>query len=320
MTKQQRRYNSYSDYFRRRYGERVQKLAVDAGFTCPNRDGKAGYGGCAYCNNEAFNPSYCTPSKSITQQLQEGIEFHRVRYRKAKRYLAYFQAYSNTYAPLERLAAAYEEALAIPEITGLVIATRPDCADNAVLDYLAGLNCYVAVEYGIESCYNQTLQRINRGHTFEQSVDAIERTSKRGILTGAHLIFGLPGESHEMMLAEAAMINRLPLDTLKIHQLQIAVGTVFARRYAAHPEEFRFFSCGEYIDFIVSFLELLRPDIIVERFAAEMPPRYLASPGWGKIRNTELWRILEKKMEETDSRQGKRYKKPEHPILLHDIR
>lgn len=307
MAGKQKRYNSYSDFFRRQYGERVQKLTVDAGFTCPNRDGKAGYGGCAYCNNDAFNPSYCTPSKSITRQLQEGIEFHRVRYRKAKQYLAYFQAYSNTYAPLERLAAAYREALAVPEVTGLVIATRPDCADNDVLDYLSGLNCLVAIEYGVESCYNPTLQRINRGHTFEQSVDAIERTAKRGILTGAHLIFGLPGETREMMLTEASVINRLPLHSLKMHQLQIPVGTAFARRYAEHPEEFHFFSCEEYIDFIVSFLELLRPDIIVERFANEMPPRYLASPGWGKIRNTELWRMLEKKMEETDSRQGKKY-------------
>jgi radical SAM protein (TIGR01212 family) len=302
----QRRFNSYSDYFREHYGERVQKLAIDAGFTCPNRDGKVGYGGCAYCNNAAFNPSYCTPQKSITQQLLEGIAFHKVRYRKAYHYLAYFQAYSNTYAPLEHLRALYEEALSVPNVLGIVIGTRPDCVDDALLDYLAELNqnCHVALEYGIESCYDRTLARINRGHTFGQSVRAIEQTAERKIRVGAHLIFGLPGESRQEMLAEADMINRLPIDTIKLHQLQIPVGTAFARQFAAHPEQFQLFERDEYIDFVVRFLERLRPDIVVERFANEMPPRYMTGPGWGKIRNVELWRLLEKRLEELDTRQG----------------
>jgi radical SAM protein (TIGR01212 family) len=300
-----KRYHSYSDYFREHFGERIQKLTIDAGFTCPNRDGKVGRGGCAYCNNDAFNPSYNTPQKSITQQLEEGIEFHRVRYRKANRYLAYFQAYSNTYAPLERLSAAYEEALAVPGVIGLVIGTRPDCVNDEILDYLASFDCRVAVEYGIESCYDRTLERINRGHNFAQSVEAIENTAKRGIQTGAHLIFGLPGESREEMLAEAAIINQLPLNTLKMHQLQIPVHTAFARQYAEHPEDFQLFDCAEYIDFVVQFLELLRPDLVVERFANEMPPRYLAGKGWGKIRNVELWRMLEKRLEELNTWQGK---------------
>jgi radical SAM protein (TIGR01212 family) len=304
-----KRYNSYSDYFRTHFGERVQKLAIDAGFTCPNRDGAVGWGGCAYCNNDAFNPSYCTPQKSITQQLEEGIEFHRVRYRKANSYLAYFQAYSNTYAPLNRLAAAYEEALSVPGVIGLVIGTRPDCVNDEILDYLAGFSCHVVIEYGIESCYDRTLERINRGHTFAQSVAAIENTAKRGIHTGAHLIFGLPGESREEMLAEASIINQLPLNTLKIHQLQIPVHTAFACQYAEHPEDFHLFGCTEYIDFIVQFLELLRPDLVVERFANEMPPRYLSGPGWGRIRNVELWRMLEQRLEECDTRQGKNYQK-----------
>jgi radical SAM protein (TIGR01212 family) len=305
----QRRFNSYAEYFRRHYGERVQKLSIDAGFTCPNRDGTVGWGGCAYCNNDAFNPSYCSPAKSIRQQLIEGIEFHKVRYRKACCYLAYFQAYSNTYAPVDKLRAMYGEALSVPGVTGIVIGTRPDCVDDEKLDFLAKLNenYYVVIEYGIESCYNRTLKRINRGHDFEKSVQAIEATAAKGIRAGIHLIFGLPGESRQEMLDEASVINRLPVHTIKFHQLQIAVNTPFAGQYAEHPEDFDFFGCDEYIDFIVQFLERLRPDIVVERFANEMPPRFLAGPGWGMIRNVELWRKLEQKLEECDTWQGRLY-------------
>jgi radical SAM protein (TIGR01212 family) len=308
-----KRYRSYAEYFREHYGERVQKLTVDAGFTCPNRDRTKGYGGCAYCNNDAFSPSYCHPRKSITQQLLEGIEFHKVRYRKAEHYLAYFQAYSNTYAPAERLRAAYEEALSVPGVVGIVIGTRPDCVEEAMLDYLSALSriCHVVVEYGVESCYNRTLERINRRHTFEQSVAAIETTHRHNIRTGAHLILGLPGETDEDMLAEADILNRLPLQTLKLHQLQIPVNTAFAREYAVHPEQFQLFRMEEYIHFVVRFLELLRPDMVVERFAGEMPPRYLVAPQWGKFRNVELWRMLERHMEELDTWQGRLYVPPQ---------
>ena len=302
-----RRYNSYTEYFRKQYGERVQKLTIDAGFTCPNRDGTVGSGGCAYCNNDAFNPSYCTPQKTIRQQLLEWIEFHKVRYRKAYRYLAYFQAYSNTYAPLEKLRALYNEALSVPDVMGIVIGTRPDCVDDEKLDYLAALSQthYVTVEYGMESCYNRTLQRINRGHTVEQSIQAIEATAARGIKAGTHLIFGLPGETRREMLDEAKIINQLPINTIKLHQLQIAKDTAFAAQYANDPGDFQLFGCDEYIDFVVQFLELLRPDIVVERFANEMPPRYLAGPGWGLIRNVELWRKLEQRLEERNTWQGR---------------
>jgi len=302
-----RRFNSYPEYFKKNYGERVQKLTIDAGFTCPNRDGTLGIGGCAYCNNDAFNPSYCNPAKSIRQQIIEGIEFHKVRYRKAKRYLAYFQAYSNSYASLDRLKTVYEEALSVSDIMGIVIGTRPDCVDDEKLDYLASLNRthYVVVEYGMESCYNRTLELVNRRHTVEQCIKAIEATAMRGIRTGTHLIFGLPGETREEMLAETTIINNLPIDTIKLHQLQIAVGTEFARQYAEHPENFQLFECDEYIDFIVKFLERLNPRIVVERFANEMPPRYMAVPGWGLIRNVELWRLLEKRLENYDTYQGR---------------
>ncbi len=305
----QRRFNSYSEYFRKHYGERVQKLSIDAGFTCPNRDGTVGYGGCAYCNNDAFNPSYCQPEKSILQQIQEGIEFHKTRYRRAQNYLAYFQAYSNTYASLDRLKAIYDEALSVSEIVGVVIGTRPDCIDEEKLEYLAQLSRshYVLVEYGIESCYNQTLERINRGHTYEQCVAAIHATVQKGIRVGTHLIFGLPGESRQEMLDEVNQINLLPIDTIKFHQLQIAVETAFAKQYAQNPQAFELFGLEEYIDFMVKFLERLRPDITVERFASEMPPRFLVSQAWGLIRNVELWRMLEHRLEELNTWQGRLY-------------
>jgi len=304
----ERRFNSFPEYFKKHYGGRVQKLSIDAGFTCPNRDGTVGHGGCAYCNNDSFNPSYCNPQKSVSQQMLQGIKFHKVRYRKASRYLAYFQTYSNTYAPLEKLRAMYGEALSVPDVIGIVIGTRPDCVDDEKLDFMAELNKthYVAIEYGMESFYNRTLERINRGHTVEQCIQAIEATASRGIRTGIHLIFGLPGETRREMLDQAEIINRLPINTIKLHQLQIAKGTAFAGQYAENPEEFNLFGRDEYIDFVVQFLERLSPKIIVERFVNEMPLRYMAvDPGWGGIRISELWRLLEQRLVECDTWQGR---------------
>ena len=304
----QRRFNSFPEYFKKHYGERIQKLTIDAGFTCPNRGGTVGRGGCAYCNNDSFNPSYCNPQKSVSQQLLEGIEFHKDRYRNANLYLAYFQAYSNSYAPLEKLRALYGEALSFPDVMGIVIGTRPDCVDDEKLDYLATLNKthYVAVEYGMESCYNRTLERINRGHTVEQCIDALEATASRGIRMGIHLIFGLPDETRQEMLDQVEVINRLPINTIKLHQLQIAKDTAFADQYAENPEKFDLFGRDEYIDFVIQFLERLNPNIIVERFVNEMPPRYLAvDSGWGSIRNMEMWRLLEKRMAEVNTWQGR---------------
>ena len=222
-----RRFNSYAEYFKKYFGGRVQKLAIDAGFTCPNRDGSRGKGGCTYCDNDAFNPSYCHPEKSVRQQIEEGIEFHEKRYRRANRYLAYFQPYSNTYAPLDRLKKIYSQALAFPEITGLVIGTRPDCIDEQKLEYFRELaeSRYIMLEYGVESCYNKTLKRINRGHTFEDAVKALKMTSDFKIKTGVHLIFGLPGESRQEMMSEAEILSDLPVNNIKFHQLQIIKGT-----------------------------------------------------------------------------------------------
>jgi radical SAM protein (TIGR01212 family) len=304
-----RRFNSYSRYFKGLFGERVQKLTIDAGFTCPNRDGKVAHGGCTFCLNDAFNPSYCTPEKSIRQQLEEGIEFHVKRYQKATKYLAYFQAYSNTYAPLERLKEIYSQAFEVPEVIGVVIGTRPDCVDEEKLDYFAELSKdkYVTIEYGIESCYNKTLEKVNRGHTYEQAIWAIEETAKRHIKVGAHMIFGFPGETRQEMLAQAEILSKLPLDTIKFHQLQIFKATQMAKEYALFPERFSFFELEEYIDFFVHFLERLNPKFVVERFAGEVPPRFQAGPGWGMVRNEQLVSILDKRLNELNTWQGRLY-------------
>jgi hypothetical protein len=302
-----KRYNSFTGYYKSKYGSRLQKIVIDAGFTCPNRDGAVSVGGCTYCDNNAFHPSYSTPEKSIMQQMEEGMEFHRRRYRRATGYIAYFQPYSNTYAPLKRLKELYAEALSHPDVVGIAVGTRPDCIDEEKLDYLAALSRehIVMVEYGIESCYDATLERINRGHTFDQAVTAVKMTADRGLDVCAHFILGLPGESREMMLESAPVINSLPLTSLKFHQLQIIKGTSMEREFEANPQDFVTFSLEEYIDFFVDILERLRPEIRIERFAGEVPPRFVKSNPWGLIRNVELLRLLEKKLEERDSWQGK---------------
>ncbi len=304
-----RLYNSYSEYFQREFGTRVQKVTIDAGFTCPNRDGAKGVGGCTYCNNDAFNPSYCQPHKSITQQITEGIDFHKVRYRRAKNYLAYFQAYSNTYGSLEYLKSLYDEALAFPGVSGLVIGTRPDCIDDEKLEYFGRLaeTHYIIIEYGIESCCDRTLKQINRGHTYEESVSAIRKTASYGIHTGAHLIFGLQGETEEDMLAEAAIVSELPLDTIKFHQLQIIKDTPLAQEYLDNPSDFNLFSLERYIDFIVRFTERLNPSFVIERFTGEAPPRFQAGPTWGNLRSDQVQILIEKEMENRDTWQGKLY-------------
>lgn len=320
-----KRYNSFVGYFKRKYGERLQKIVLDAGFTCPNRDGKVGRGGCTYCDNAAFHPSYSTAGKSLHQQLDEGIEFHKVRYRTTEHYLAYFQSFSNTYAPLERLKSLYEEALRHPDVVGIVIGTRPDCVDEQKLDYLAELSRgniladwrrslsdgqertapIIIVEYGIESCYDQTLARINRGHDFETARMAVQMTADRGLDVGVHFILGLPGETRQMMLDSCALINALPIRSVKFHQLQIVKGTRMEKEYAEHPQDFERFSLEDYLDFFVDMLERLRPDLFIERFVGEVPPRFVNETPWGLIRNVELLRLLEKRLQERDSWQGK---------------
>jgi radical SAM protein (TIGR01212 family) len=302
-----RRFNSYAGYFKRTFGGRVQKLTIDAGFTCPNRDGTVAVGGCTYCNNDAFNPSYCSPSKSVAQQIEEGIEFHAVRYKRAESYLAYFQAYSNTHLPIQKLKELYGQALSHPKVIGLVIGTRPDCVDSEKLDYIQELSksYYISLELGIESCYNRTLDAINRGHSYEQAIWAIEESSKRVINTGAHIIFGLPGESREEMLAEAEILSKLPLNSIKFHQLQIFKGTVMEDQYKENPELFNLFEMNDYLHFVVDFIERLNPKFVIERFTSEAPPRHLAVPSWGLLRTDQLLNKIEKILEERNTWQGR---------------
>lgn len=413
-------YNSFVGYYRRRYGERVQKLVLDAGFSCPNRDGTVGWGGCSYCDNAAFHPGYSTPGKALLAQIEEGMEFQRVRYPRVRHYLGYFQAYSNTYGTLERLQRAYEEVLSHPEVVGIVIGTRPDCVDEEKLDYLSGLaggrvlkgwrrtfggsgidggwanesgwanersadsgsgaNGWraddrstndrstddrstndrsansistnsisansrstnsrstnggsiddrstnngsadgglpegktidapiVVVEYGIESCYDATLRRINRGHDFECARRAVEMTAERGLDTGAHFILGLPGETREMLLDQCDAISSLPLRSVKFHQLQIVKGTAMEKEYAADPSAFYRPGLDEYLDFVIDILERLRPDLYIERVAGEVPPRFVNDTPWGLVRNFEILRMLDRRMEERGARQGRLFSK-----------
>lgn len=378
-----KRYNSFVGYYRRRYGERLQKLVLDAGFSCPNRDGTVGRGGCTYCDNAAFHPGYSTPGKPLLTQIDEGITFQKVRYPRARHYLAYFQAYSNTYGSLERLKALYEEVLRHPEVVGIVIGTRPDCVDVEKLDYLADLAAgrvlpgwqrslrqtqgptaqatvpgqakisaqapfpvqtktpdqatfsasadsvsestppvaepvevteltapIVVVEYGIESCHDSTLRHINRGHNFECARKAVEMTAERGLDTGAHFILGLPGETREMLLDQCGLISSLPLRSVKFHQLQIVRGTVMEKEYAAYPSAFYRPGLDEYLDFVIDILERLRSDLYIERVAGEVPPRFVNDTPWGLVRNFEILRLLDKRLEERGTWQGRLYSKP----------
>lgn len=307
-----KRYNTAVGYYKRVYGERLQKLVLDAGFSCPNRDGTVGFGGCTYCDNAAFHPGYSTPGKTLAQQIDEGIEFHRIRYRNTTHYLAYFQAYSNTYAPIARLRQLYSEALAHPSVVGLVIGTRPDCVDDEKLDYLAELQeqgHVIQLELGIESCYDSVLEHINRGHDFDCARNAVEAAASRGLRTCAHFILGLPGETRGMMLDSCDAISSLPLHSVKFHQLQIVKGTAMEREYAEHPERFEQFSLDEYLDFMTDMLERLRPDLYIERVAGEVPPRFVGESRWGMVRNFQILHMLDERMEKRDARQGRLYSK-----------
>lgn len=317
-----KRYNTFVGYYRRLYGERLQKLVIDAGFTCPNRDGTVGRGGCSFCDNAAFHPSYSTSGKSIAEQIDEGIEFHQVRYRNTKHYLAYFQSYSNTYAPIPRLRELYLAALTHPKIVGIVIGTRPDCVDEEKLDFLAGLKAgeglgdwhrdgfehpVVKVEYGIESCYDETLLRVGRSHDVAVAEKAVRMSAERGLEPGAHFILGLPGETREMLLGQCRFISSLPLHSVKFHQLQIVKGTRMEKEFAQVPQDFLRLSLPDYLDMVIDILERLRPDLYIERVAGEVPPRFVNETQWGLIRNFQILHLLDERLSERNTWQGRLY-------------
>ncbi len=301
------RYNDYGSFLQQHFAGKVQKISINGGFTCPNRDGTVGRGGCTFCNNQTFNPDYCRSELSVTEQLQEGIRFFARKY-PAMRYLAYFQAYTSTYDNIDRLIARYEEALSVEGVVGIIIGTRPDCMPPALLDYLAQLaqRTFVTVEYGVESTIDTTLQRINRGHDYASAVEAITRTAQAGIITGAHLILGLPGESRNDMLSHATRLSQLPLHTIKLHQLQLIRGTVMGNEYEAHPQQFDIPDIDTYIDLAIDFTELLRPDIVIERFVSQSPAELLLAPHWG-VKNHEFTARLLRRMRERNAYQGSRW-------------
>lgn len=301
------RYNDFGQWLRAQFPYKVQKISINAGFTCPNRDGTRGWGGCTYCNNQTFNPDYCRTEKSVTQQLEEGRQFFAHKYPEMK-YLAYFQAYTNTYGDIQRLTSLYEEALATKDVVGLVIGTRPDCMPDELLDYLTELNkrTFLIVEYGIESTCDETLRRINRGHTFAETEETVRRTAARGIRVGGHVILGLPGESPEMMTGQARDVSALPLTTLKLHQLQLIRGTRMAHEHELHPEDFHLYEVDEYIDLVINYIEHLRPDMVLERFVSQSPRELLIAPDWG-LKNHEFTARVRRRMEERNSWQGKEF-------------
>ena len=289
-------YHDFGTWIRNQLPFRVQKISIDAGFTCPNRDGRIGVGGCIFCDNKSFNSSYCSHKKSVTEQLEDGKRFFAKKYPDMK-YLAYFQAYTNTYDAVDKLKQLYEEALKVEDVVGIVIGTRPDCVSSELLDYLEELNkrTFLIVEYGIESCNDDTLRYINRGHDFACTRKAVEETAKRGIYVGGHVIMGLPGEDASESLRQAPIISSLPLTMLKIHQMQIIKGTRLAKIYKEQP--FHLYTVEEYIDLITQYIGLLRSDLVLERFVTQSPPEMLIAPKWG-LKNYEFTNLLNNRLRE----------------------
>jgi radical SAM protein (TIGR01212 family) len=283
-------YNEYGAWIRSKFPFRVQKISINAGLSCPNRDGRIGHGGCIYCDNRTFNPAYCNSQNSISEQLENGKRFFSHKYPDMK-YLAYFQAYTNTYESIDKLKQLYEEALCVDNVVGIVIGTRPDCVSKEMLNYLEQLNkqTFLIVEYGIESANDKTLKRINRGHDFSCVRSTVERTSAKGIITGGHIILGLPGEDASESLRQAPIISSLPLDILKIHQMQIIRGTKLAQIYEKKP--FHIYTVDEYIELIANYIKLLRKDIVLERFVSQSPKELLIAPHWG-LKNYEFTNLL----------------------------
>jgi hypothetical protein len=300
------RYNSFGAYMKKQFGTNVYKVNIDAGFTCPNRDGSLGFGGCIYCNNDSFRPSSCKPSMSVKEQITNGIAYMSRRY-GASKFLAYFQPYSNTYAPVEELESLYKEALQEPSVIGLAVGTRPDCIDSEKLALLESLTKkhFILVEYGLQSIYDKTLSFINRGHDYKTFLDAVSLTKSKGIFVGAHLIVGFPTETKEEMLNMADEISRVNLDFLKIHQLQVVKDTPLAQMYKENP--FHTFEYEEYLNFVVDFIERLSPEIVLQRLFATAPDDMLIAPKWDRSRH-QITRDIQQRFVDRDTFQGKKYK------------
>lgn len=310
MTRRNKYWNDYSSYIKRTFGERVQKISVNAGFTCPNRDSTKGLEGCIYCINESFSPFYCNDKHTIEEQLIKGIEFFGKKY-KSQKYLAYFQSYTNTYSSVSVLEDIFTRALQVNNIIGLVIATRPDCINDDILALLKRISesNFVSLEFGAESTNNHTLKIINRGHSWEDTLNAVEIAHQYGIKTCLHMIIGLPGEKEQDFYEHANKINRLPINSIKIHQMQVLKGTKLEELYYKNPEIFLLSDIDKYAEIIVNFCELLNPEIIIERFTSESPKELLIAPNWQGKKNFEVSHIIAKKFMEKESFQGKLFLK-----------
>lgn len=304
-----KRYNDYSTFIKNNFSERVQKISIDTGFTCPNRDGSKGIGGCTYCNNNSFSPNYTRQIKSITKQLEEGILFFSKKY-KSQKYFAYFQSYTNTYTDFENLKELFTEAVSYPGVIGLVIGTRPDCINEDIIDFLSDLSkkYFISLEFGVESTLNKTLNLINRCHTYEETQQAYEIAKDKGLHLGAHMILGLPGETREDLLNHAKKLSKLPIETLKLHHLQIIKHTMMAKQFKETPALFNLFTAESYIDLVTDFITLLRPDIIIERFISESPKHLLVAPQWNGLKNFEIVSRIDKTLIKKNTWQGKYYK------------
>lgn len=301
-------WNDYSSYIRRTFGQRVQKISVNAGFTCPNRDGKISKEGCIYCTNKSFSPFYCNSDDSISEQLRKGIDFFSPKY-NAQKYLAYFQTYTNTYDNINALRQKYDEALSVDGVIGLVISTRPDCVNDEIMRLLADYakEKYVEIEFGLESTKNTALELINRGHTYEQAVDAIMLAQKYGIMSGVHLILGLPYETEDDFYLHAEKISKLPISTLKLHQMQVLKGTRLESLYFENKSLFADLSLENYVRIVANFLDMLNPEIIVERLTSESPREMVLYPDWNGRKNFEVSHIVNAFMKKNEMFQGRRF-------------
>ncbi len=297
-------YRDFAQFLTEHFDGKMQKIAINAGFTCPNRDGSKGRGGCTYCNNQTFNPAYCTPMQSVAEQLEEGKRFFGKKY-PLMRYLAYFQAYTNTHGDIDRIMAMYREALAIDKVDGIIIGTRPDCMPQELLNQLAELHKshWVMIEYGAETSHNSTLDFINRCHSWEDTIDAVTRTHQAGIPCGLHLILGLPGETEKMILETINKVSQLPLDTIKLHQLQLVRGTRMAKDVEEGLYDVRHFTVEEYITLCCKVIQYTSPSIAIERFVSQSPDNLLISPRWG-LKNYEFTNLLNNTIKKLGLKQG----------------
>lgn len=301
-------YNDYSGYIKKRYGKRIQKISINTGFSCPNKTGEKGVGGCIYCNNNTFKPFYCEPEKSVIQQLNEGISFFKQKY-KSQKYFAYFQSNTNTYAGFDVLREVYSQALSHPDVIGIIIATRPDCINHEILKLIEDLACEkdVTIELGVESTLNRTLELINRGHSYEETKNAVNLINSFGFDIGIHMILGLPGETREEIINHARKISELPITSIKLHHLQIIKGTMLEKCYLDNNSFVDVFSLESYLDLAVEFLKYLRKDIVVERFTGESPPEMIVAPNWGGVKNYHVAQKVSTSMIEKEIVQGQLY-------------